>query len=974
MTMTTSLSIHAGAARIPLFCIAALLCICAIILPVAAATTTQNISADADTYIRWGDAYGDTNFGTQTTFNAYIYNLDGSIWGRSLIHFNVSSVPEGATIESATLHAYKSAYTLTPNVYAFRITNPWTETGVTWNNWDSNASIAAGSSAVATTTSAKEWVSWDVTNDVRAYASGTAQNYGWMLNLSDTTRPSSTIKATFNSRENSANTPYLSVTYSVAAPVAAFAGTPTSGTAPLTVQFTDASTNSPTSWSWNFGDGNTTNATVQNPVHTYTSAGTYTVALTATNAGGSNTATQSGYVTVGEPVPAPVAAFTTNVTSGSSPLSVAFTDTSTGNITSYAWDFDNDGVTDSASQNPAYTYVVGGSYTANLTVTGPGGSSTATRVINATCNLAVGGIPVPNPGPATLFAMENNTIAVTQVKCTAGNCPATQILVNAGDGWSGRIAVPAMNASTSKTFTIDDPTIRATAGTSVTYTAVINPDNTVPETSYADNTKTSTRTVTYNGYKGVRYWPGKTAPETYLTFDLHGDIIHSFGNSSYISGKGSNWQTLAWGWNPTDLVVPEGATVKEVRLYIPYCWDLEHEIDSGLTTTTFNGVTITPAHKENDTSNFGAYAQYQYGLVTYDVTGLYVKNGDNVATLSRYYDGVTHSSPYISGQPGSLSPAGFTLAVVYEDKNATRKQIFINEGEDLLGASVGDYGTTETEATSDQNYSRHDHRHGPCTQKPTSPRSCRGAHRRMKAIPVKGTCTVNGQEIGHDVWAYGERTVGQGNGPQVAVDTRNVLSYLNANGTANGIGIQSTAGASPCMVAERSFLVVEYPTTAPVAAFGANTTSGAAPLTVAFTDASTNTPTSWSWNFGDNATSTEQNPVHTYTAAGNFTVALMAANSAGSDTVTRTNYLMVTAAPAVIALPGQTNPPTDPDHDGLYEDLNGNGRIDYGDLQLYFTDMAWLAANEPLAFFDYNGNGRIDYGDIQTLFIELGGS
>ncbi len=79
-------------------------------------------------------------------------------------------------------------------------------------------------------------------------------------------------------------------------PVAAFSGTPTSGTAPLTVVFTDASTNSPTSWSWTFGDGGT--STLQNPSHTYTAEGTYTVVLTATNAYGSDSETKTGYITV----------------------------------------------------------------------------------------------------------------------------------------------------------------------------------------------------------------------------------------------------------------------------------------------------------------------------------------------------------------------------------------------------------------------------------------------------------------------------------------------------------------------------------------------------------------------------------------------------------------------------------------------------------------------------------------------------
>jgi PKD repeat protein len=85
---------------------------------------------------------------------------------------------------------------------------------------------------------------------------------------------------------------------SVATPVADFTGTPLAGTEPLSVTFTDASTNTPTSWAWTFGDGGT--STAQNPTHSYTAAGTYTVVLVATNAAGSNTKTRTGYVVVSD--------------------------------------------------------------------------------------------------------------------------------------------------------------------------------------------------------------------------------------------------------------------------------------------------------------------------------------------------------------------------------------------------------------------------------------------------------------------------------------------------------------------------------------------------------------------------------------------------------------------------------------------------------------------------------------------------
>jgi len=84
-------------------------------------------------------------------------------------------------------------------------------------------------------------------------------------------------------------------------PVAGFAADPTSGTAPLTVQFNDTSTGSPAAWNWTFGDGawfNTTDPLARNATHAYTSAGAYTVSLTVSGPGGSDTATETDYITV----------------------------------------------------------------------------------------------------------------------------------------------------------------------------------------------------------------------------------------------------------------------------------------------------------------------------------------------------------------------------------------------------------------------------------------------------------------------------------------------------------------------------------------------------------------------------------------------------------------------------------------------------------------------------------------------------
>jgi PKD repeat protein len=90
----------------------------------------------------------------------------------------------------------------------------------------------------------------------------------------------------------------------------------------------------------------------------------------------------------------------------------------------------------------------------------------------------------------------------------------------------------------------------------------------------------------------------------------------------------------------------------------------------------------------------------------------------------------------------------------------------------------------------------------------------------------------------------------------------------------------------------------------PVANFTTDTTSGPAPLTVQFTDTSTNSPTSWSWDFGDgSAAATVQNPSHAYAAPGTYSVTLTATNIAGSDPVTKTDLITVSAPPPAAYFP-----------------------------------------------------------------------
>ena len=146
-------------------------------------------------------------------------------------------------------------------------------------------------------------------------------------------------------------------------PTAAF----TSSCSGLTCSFTDQSTDpdgSVIGWSWNFGDGATSNS--RNPSHPYGATGDYTVTLTVTDDAGASSAPVTHTVSPRAPNQPPTAAFT----SSCSGLTCSFTDQSTdpdGSVTNWQWNF-GDGQT-SNTRNPSHAYSTGGTYNVTLTVT-----------------------------------------------------------------------------------------------------------------------------------------------------------------------------------------------------------------------------------------------------------------------------------------------------------------------------------------------------------------------------------------------------------------------------------------------------------------------------------------------------------------------------------------------------------------------------------------------------------------------------
>jgi len=154
--------------------------------------------------------------------------------------------------------------------------------------------------------------------------------------------------------------------------VADFSASQTTGFAPLMVTFSDLSTPEADNWAWDFGDGAT--SSFQNPTHTYTAAGTYTVSLTASDDYSTDTETKTDYITVGE---ANTANFSGTPRAGIVPLEVDFTDLSEGDNVSWLWNF-GDGDT-ATTQNSTHTYDAPGIYDVSLAVNDGSSSDTETK-------------------------------------------------------------------------------------------------------------------------------------------------------------------------------------------------------------------------------------------------------------------------------------------------------------------------------------------------------------------------------------------------------------------------------------------------------------------------------------------------------------------------------------------------------------------------------------------------------------------
>jgi len=217
-----------------------------------------------------------------------------------------------------------------------------------------------------------------------------------------------------------------------------------------------------------------------------------------------------------------------------------------------------------------------------------------------------------------------------------------------------------------------------------TYTlrAVADSGNVIDESNEANNNRTMSQAVGYNGYTGDKPFT------TYANGTIEGNLFYTIGDSFYSSllVPGDNYTV-----NHT-VTIPGGATVKFARLYSYWTWSYDSSDDTGkypVMNLTFDGNVLLPEAKYDDRKGWGAMYDYPSGTWAYNVTSLVTGSGNHTTVVNNTD----------TNQDAYFCMDGLGLLVVYEDASGNEVEYWINEGADMVSTMDTSGGLTPQEAT-----------------------------------------------------------------------------------------------------------------------------------------------------------------------------------------------------------------------------------------------------------------------------------
>ncbi len=704
-----------------------------------------------------------------------------------------------------------------------------------------------------------------------------------------------------------------------------------SGCAPLTVNFQSTSTGA-TTYSWSFQGGTPSTSTVANPIVNYLTAGNYNVSLTVTNAAGSNTTSQTNYISVNV---LPTASFTFVRNANN----VNFTNGST-NANSYVWAF-GDG-SNSTQTNPSHIYLNDGIYNVTLTASNGCGNKTfilpitistlPTASFNSSAQTACG---VPATNTYTSTASSNTTGVKWNFfggNPTTSTSPVVNVIYNTIGSYD--VQFIAFNSSGSDTIYFTNYfTISPTATSSYTFISnflTVNFTNTSSNaTSYLWEFGDATTSTTSN--------PSKTYanPGTYTvkltatgpcgavvstqTITVNSLPVAAFSANTNVgcpgasisftsqsTGANSYSWTFAGGTPSTSTAANPTVTYSNAGIY-------------GVTLVVTNSAGTNTLTKPNYIQ-INPIATSSYTFTSNFLTVNFTNTSSNATTyLWEFGDATTSTTPNPSktyANPGTytvkLTATGLCGAVVSTQTftiNSLPVAAFsANTTTSCTGANIS-FSSQSTGATS---YSWTFPGGTPSTSTASNPTvtynntgtynvtlvvtNSAGTNTLTKPnyIQINPTATssytfasnflnVNFTNTSTNattyLWEFGDATTSTSANPS--------KTYSNPGTYTVKLTATGLCGA---VVSTQTITVNSLP----VAAFSANTTFGCPGATISFTSQSTGANT-YSWTFvgGTPSTSTVANPTVTYSNAGTYEVMLVVTNSAGNNTLTKSNYIQI---------------------------------------------------------------------------------
>ena len=636
----------------------------------------------------------------------------------------------------------------------------------------------------------------------------------------------------------------------------------------MTVDFTDASQNA-TSYSWSFGDTGTSGQI--NPSHTYTNEGIYPVTLTVTNSCGSNNITQN--VTIEG---MPNAVFSANTTGGCTPLTVDFSNFSSGLNSTPLWDFPGGTPATSTEENPTVVYNNPGVYSVSLTVTNGAGSDTQTQ----------NNLIVVNSAPVGDF---NSVVNELVVNFTTNTIPLpTSVSWNFGDTNTSAELNPTHTYDTDGIYTVTFTATNECGSITETAEVEVSLTPTEPTASFTANNvigcepfivdfinQSSDNSESYNWtFEGgtpatsteinpiVTYsTPGSysvilvatnevgqnTSTETnYITVNpLPSSSFVAATNELVVDFTNSSTEATSYSWefgdaststetNPTHTYDSEGT----------YTVTLISTNDCGSVTETMDvEVTLTPVAP---TAEF--IASINVGCQPFTVEFIN-QSSDNTENLQwTFLGGTPATSTDVNPVVIYDTPGAFDVMLIASNEVGSNEAIQTNF------IIVNPLPTADFTSISDE---------------------------------LEVTFTNNSQNGNTYAWDFGDTNTSAVNAP--------IHSYTDEGAYIVTLTVTNDCGTDVFTeVVEVSLTPV-----APTAAFTANVNEGCEPFTVEFANQSSDNTENLQWTFpgGTPATSTDANPVVTYNTPGTFDVILIASNEVGNDEATQTNFIVVNPLP-----------------------------------------------------------------------------